>query len=131
MLLSDRRMHCSFSAIIERLFALAQRLNTMEFASVTAASPGLAALSNYFFIAGAGLLVVMTLAYLWYTIGSARLANKIEAAQARTRSQARKASKAASVAVAAEGGVTTLVKDDVVMREQDDGERPIALDRTI
>ena len=73
----------------------------------------------------------MTLAYLWYTIGSARLANKIELAQARRRSQARKASKAASVAVAAEGGVTTLVKDDVVWREQDDGEKPIALDRTI
>ncbi len=103
----------------------------MEFSSVTAASSGLASLSNYFFIAGAGLLVAMTLAYLWYTIGSARLANKIELAQARTRSQARKASKTASVAVAAEGGVTTLVKDDVVMREQDDGEKPIALDRTI
>jgi len=103
----------------------------MEFSLVTAASSGLAALSNYFFIAGAGLLVAMTLAYLWYTIGSARLANKIELAQARSRGQARKASKAASVAVAAEGGVTTLVKDDVVMREQDDGEKPIALDRTI
>src|SRR5690348_307050 len=106
----------------------------MEFSSVTAASPGvsgMAALSFYFFIAGSGLLVAMTLAYLWYTVGSARLANKIELAQARRRSQARKVSKVASVAAATEGGVTTLVKDDVVMREQDDGEKPIALDRTI
>src|SRR5579859_2408819 len=103
----------------------------MEFSLVTATSQGLAALSNYFFIAGAGLLVVMTLAYLWYTIGSARLANKIAVAQARTRSQAREASKAAPVAVASEGGVTTLVKDNIVMREQDDGEKPIALDHTI
>jgi cytochrome c-type biogenesis protein CcsB len=91
----------------------------------------MATVSFYFFIAGASLLVAMTLAYLWYTIGSARLANKIALAQARKRSQARKSSKAASVAAAAEGGVTTLVKDDVVMREQDDGEKPIALDRTI
>lgn len=103
----------------------------MELLSVTAVSPGLTALSNIFFIAGAGLLVAMTFAFLWYTVGSARLANKIEVAQARSRSQARKASKAASIAVAAEGGVTTLVKDDVVMREQDDGEKPIALDGRI
>src|ERR1700726_3750616 len=104
----------------------------MEFSSVAAASSGLtglATLSNYFFIAGAGLLIAMTLAYLGYTIGSARLANKIEGWQG--HSQARKANKAASVAVAAEGGVTTLVKDDVVMREQADGEKPIALNRGI
>ena len=106
----------------------------MEILSITATSSGLsgmASLSFYFFIAGAGLLVAMTLAYLWYTVGSARLANKIELTEARRRSQARKASKAASVAVSAEGGVGTLVKDDVVMREQADGERPIALNRGI
>ncbi len=106
----------------------------MEFSSVAAASSGLsglATLSNYFFIAGAGLLIAMTLAYLWYTIGSARLANKIAVARSQGRSQARKAGKAAPVAVATEGGVTTLVKDDVVMREQADGEEPIALNRGI
>jgi cytochrome c-type biogenesis protein CcsB len=106
----------------------------MEFSSIAAVSSGLtglATLSNYFFIAGAGLLIAMTLAYLWYTIGSARLANKIEAAQTQRRSLGRKASKAAPVAVAAEGGVSTLVKDDVVMREQVDGEKPIALNRGI
>jgi cytochrome c-type biogenesis protein CcsB len=104
----------------------------MEISSIAAAASGLtglATLSNYFFIAGAGLLIAMTLAYLWYTIGSARLANKIEVAQAQRRSQARNASKTASVAVAAEGGVSTLVKDDVVKREQADGEEPIALNR--
>jgi cytochrome c-type biogenesis protein CcsB len=101
----------------------------MEFSSVAAASSGstgLATLSNYFFIAGAGLLVAMTLACLWYTVGSARLAKKVAVARAQRRSQARKA---AQVAAAVEGGVTTLVKDDVVMREQVDGEEPIALDR--
>ncbi|HEU0000247.1 MAG TPA: c-type cytochrome biogenesis protein CcsB [Ktedonobacteraceae bacterium] len=108
----------------------------MEFASVTATVTGLSGLatvSNYFFIAACGLLVAMTLAYLWYAIGSARLANNIAVAEAKRRSQARKAkaSKAATVAVAAEGGVTTLVKDDVVMREQADGETPIALNRGI
>src|ERR1700681_2671148 len=103
----------------------------MQFLSVAAASSGLATLSNYFFIVGAGLLIAMTLAYLWYTIGSDRLANKIEVAQAQRRSQARKASQAASAAVATEGGVSTLVKDDVVMREQADGEKPIALNRGI
>src|ERR1700688_3964047 len=111
MLLSDIRYIIPFSAIIERLFALAQRLN-MEFSSVAAASSGLTGLvtlSNYFFIAGAGLLIAMTLAYLWYTIGSARLASHIEVAQAQRRNQASKTSKTASVAGAAEGGVTTLV----------------------
>jgi cytochrome c-type biogenesis protein CcsB len=106
----------------------------MQFLSVAAASSGLtglATLSNYFFIAGAGLLIAMTLAYLWYTIGAARLASHIEVAQAQRRSQARKASKTAPVAVAAEGGISTLVKDDVVMREQADGEKPIALNRGI
>ncbi len=104
----------------------------MEFSSVAAVPSGLtglATLSNYFFIAGAGLLVAMTLAYLWYTIGSVRLANKIAIARVQRSGQARKAGKAASVTVAAEGGVTTLVKDDVVMREQVDGEEPIALNR--
>ncbi len=107
----------------------------MEFSSVTAALSGLAGLatlSNYFFITAAVLLVAMTLAYLWYTIGSARLANTVAVAQAQTRGQARKAGKAAAAAVGADGGVTTLVKEDnVVMREQADGEKPIALNRGI
>src|SRR5713226_3874485 len=133
MLLSDVR-HMVFSVIIERIFALMQRFN-MEFSSVTTTLSGLAGLatiSNYFFITAAVLLVAMTLAYLWYTIGSARLANTVAVAQAQTRGQARKAGKAAAAAVGADGGVTTLVKeDDVVMREQADGEKPIALNRGI
>ena len=106
----------------------------MQFLSVAAASSsglaGLATMSNYFFIAAVCLLIVMTLVYLWYTIGSARLAKNVAVAQAKARSQKRsQASKAGKAAVAAagdSGGVTTLVKSDVVMREQTDGEKPIA-----
>src|SRR2546421_739664 len=47
----------------------------MQFLSVTASSgvSGLATMSNYFFTTAVCTLVVMTLAYLWYTIGSVRL----------------------------------------------------------
>ncbi|HVB76145.1 MAG TPA: c-type cytochrome biogenesis protein CcsB [Ktedonobacteraceae bacterium] len=104
----------------------------MQLSSLTAAlSPGLASLptlSNYFFIAASCSLVIMTLAYLWYTFGAARLANKLAVEQASSRRRVQ----AGAAAVAVEGGgVTTLVKDDVVMREQADGEKPIALNRNI
>jgi cytochrome c-type biogenesis protein CcsB len=104
----------------------------MEFSSVTATLSGLtdlATLSNYFFVTAACLLVAMTLAYLGYTIGSARLAKNVAVEQAQKRSQTGKVSKA--TAVGGDGGVTTLVKNDVVMREQADGETPIALNRGI
>ncbi|HLH63725.1 MAG TPA: hypothetical protein VKV20_18765, partial [Ktedonobacteraceae bacterium] len=92
-------------------------------------SPGmqeLGSLSNYLFTSAFVMLVVMTLAYLWYTLGSARFARElaVEHAQARSSSKA-KSGKAAL----AGGGVTTLVRSDVVLHEQPDGERPIALNR--
>lgn len=108
----------------------------MQFLSVTA-SPGLsglANLSNYFFTAAVCLLVVMTLAYLWYTIGSARLSQRLAVERVRSRSLAQKAGKAGKTGKAAassgeDGGVTTMVKSDVVLHEQADGEKPIALSR--
>ncbi|HLX58108.1 MAG TPA: c-type cytochrome biogenesis protein CcsB [Ktedonobacteraceae bacterium] len=91
-------------------------------------------MSDYFFVAAACLLVVMTLAYLWYTISSARLAKNLAVAQVLAQSQRRgQASKAkvAAAVVGESGGVTTLAKSDVVMHEQADGEKPIALNRGI
>jgi cytochrome c-type biogenesis protein CcsB len=73
------------------------------------------------------MLVVMTLAYLWYTLGTARFAKElaVERVQARSHTKASKAGKAAI----AGGGVTTLERSDVVLHEQPDGEQPIALNR--
>src|SRR5579883_1822272 len=92
-------------------------------------SPGtqeLGSLSNYLFTSAVVMLVVMTLAYLWYTLGSARFAKElaVEGAQARSAIKAR-----AGKAALAGGGVTTLVRSDVVLHEQPDGEQPIALNR--
>ncbi|HEX6479383.1 MAG TPA: c-type cytochrome biogenesis protein CcsB [Ktedonobacteraceae bacterium] len=90
-------------------------------------SPGiqeLGTLSNYLFTSAAVMLIVMTLAYLWYTLGSARFAKKL----AVERVQARSRGKAVKAAIAG-GGVTTLVRNDVVLHEQPDGEQPIALNR--
>jgi cytochrome c-type biogenesis protein CcsB len=108
--------------------------------SLSASTPsgalaGLGVMSNYFFSAAAVMLVVMTLVYLWYTIGSARLAKQVEAERALARSsqakQAGKAARAAAAAGADDGNVGTLVKTDVVLHEQADGERPIALNRSL
>ncbi len=105
----------------------------MQFLSLTASSDlsGLALMSKYFFTAGLCMLIVMTLAYLWYTVGTVRLANQL--AVERVRSQSRgKASKASKSKVANNGGgVTTLVRSDVVLHEQPDGEKPIALNRNL
>src|SRR5579884_2044744 len=93
-----------------------------------AASPalsGLAVVSQYFFTAALCMLAVMTLVYLWYTIGAARLAKQVAIERVRSRGKASKASKVASES----GGVTTLVKSDVILNEQADGEKPIALSR--
>ena len=53
----------------------------MQFLSLTASSEltGLALMSKYFFTAALCMLIVMTLAYLWYTVGSARLAKQLAA----------------------------------------------------
>jgi cytochrome c-type biogenesis protein CcsB len=103
----------------------------MQLLFITATiSPGtqeLGSLSNYLFTSAVVMLVVMTLAYLWYTLGAARFAKElaVERVQARSRGKASKAGKAAI----AGGGVTTLVRSDVVLHEQPDGEQPIALNR--
>ncbi len=128
----------------------------MQLLSIVATSgaSGLGTASLYFFSAGLCMLVVMTLAYLWYTIGTARLAKEIE--QETSGSQAiSKTSGRAGVAVrslrasgAAGTGVTgvatlapTVTADmagtggpgattpvsKLVLHEQPDGEAPIAL----
>jgi cytochrome c-type biogenesis protein CcsB len=84
----------------------------------------LGTLSNYLFTSAVVMLIVMTLAYLWYTLGAARFAKEL----AVERVQARRRSKATKAAIAG-GGVTTLVRNDVVLHEQPDGEQPIALNR--
>jgi cytochrome c-type biogenesis protein CcsB len=110
------------------------QLLSLTASTATGASSGLAVMSNYFFSTAAVMLVVMTLVYLWYTIGSARLATQAETGQIRARSsrssQAKKAGKVASAAAGSDGGsVGTLLKTDLVLHEQADGERPIALNR--
>ena len=91
-----------------------------------AASPGgLAALSQDLLVGGIGLIAVMTLAYLSYTVGSVRLAKKLALERAVSR---KKVGKGASVA-SASGGVATLTRSDVILHEQPDGEEPIALNR--
>jgi cytochrome c-type biogenesis protein CcsB len=100
----------------------------MQLLSITAASPGLqelGSLSSYLFTSALVMLVVMTLAYLWYTVGTARFAKQLAVEGVQAKSSA-KASKVAKAAVAA-GGVTTLVRNDVVLHDQPDGEQPIAL----
>jgi len=69
----------------------------MQFSSVTAspAVSGLATMSNYFFTTAVCMLVVMTLAYLWYTIGSVRLSQRVAVERARSRSLAQKQAKQA------------------------------------
>ncbi|MBA2285202.1 MAG: c-type cytochrome biogenesis protein CcsB [Ktedonobacteraceae bacterium] len=105
----------------------------MEFLFITGgtstALQGLATLSKYLFTAGLCMIVVMTLAYLWYTIGSARLAGQVASERRRGQSRA-KAGKGGKVAAdGANGGVATLVRSDVVLNEQPDGETPIALNQ--
>jgi cytochrome c-type biogenesis protein CcsB len=103
----------------------------MQFLSLTASSDltGLALMSKYFFTAALCMLIAMTLAYLWYTIGTVSLANKL--ALERVRGQSRgKSIKASKSLVANNGGVSTLVHS-VVLHEQPDGEKPIALNRNL
>jgi cytochrome c-type biogenesis protein CcsB len=124
----------------------------MELLSITATSgaSGLGTVSLYFFSAGLCMLVVMTLAYLWYTIGTARLAKAVaqETSAGSAAGKISKGSRKSSAAVsttratnAARAGVATLAPapaatadmevttpaSGVVLHEQPDGEAPIAL----
>ena len=105
----------------------------MQLLSLTASAEltGLALMSKYFFTAALCMLIVMTLTYLWYTIGTVRLAKQVieEHAQSRSRTKTSKASK--SNVTNDGGGVTTIVLSNVVLHEQPDGERPIALNRNL
>jgi len=88
-------------------------------------------MSKYFFTAGLCMLTVMTLAYLWYTVGTVRLANQLAVERVRSQSHS-KASKANKSKVAIDGGgVSIMVRSDVVLHEQPDGEKPIALNRNL
>src|SRR6266487_205115 len=105
----------------------------MQFLFLTASSDltGLALMSKYFFTAGLCMLTVMTLAYLWYTVGTVRLANQLAVERVRSQSHS-KASKANKSKVAIDGGgVSIMVRSDVVLHEQPDGEKPIALNRNL
>jgi cytochrome c-type biogenesis protein CcsB len=99
----------------------------MHLLSLAATFGGLAAFSEYSLFAGMGLVVVMTLVYLGYTLRSARLARKLATERVISR-KVSKTSKAGNVA-AEQGGVATLVRDEVILNEQPDGEEPIALNR--
>lgn len=88
---------------------------------------GLTALSQDLLIAGMGFIVVMTLAYLSYTVGSARLARKLAVERIASRQGARSGKKVQVSGV--DSSVATLVRSDVILHEQPDGEEPIALNR--
>ena len=95
--------------------------------AVAAASSGLPGISQGLLYAGMGLVVVMTLAYLSYTIGTVRLAQNVASELAAQRRSA-KASKSKQVAKES-SSVATLARPDVILHEQPDGEEPIALNR--
>src|SRR2546421_2629533 len=105
----------------------------MQLLSLTASAEltGLALMSKYFFTAALSMLIVMTLAYLWYTIGTVRLAKQVavERVQSRSRTKSNKVSKGNITNEG--GGVTTIVLSDVVLHDQPDGEKPIALNRNL
>ncbi|WP_069803616.1 c-type cytochrome biogenesis protein CcsB [Thermogemmatispora onikobensis] len=102
--------------------------------SGTAALQGLATLSKYLFTTGLCMIGVMTAAYLWYTIGTARLARQVASEEQRQRGKGKLAQgskRAAAVAAGSEGGVATLVRSEVILNEQPDGEQPIPLNRSL
>src|SRR5436305_7332491 len=107
----------------------------MQFLSFTIAPSsmdGLATMSKYFFSGGLCTAVVMTLIYLWYTIGSARLARRLALAEQKSSTVA-STQKAASHAKLGdgEGSVATLTRSDIVLHEQPDGEKPIPLNLSL
>jgi cytochrome c-type biogenesis protein CcsB len=119
--------------------------------AATSGTSGLGTASVYFFSAGLCMLVVMTLAYLWYTIGTARLAKAVGLEKSGSQVVSKTNGKVAVPSVHAAGaagagatGVATLTPvvaadmtvseaetikpaSDVVLHEQPDGEAPIAL----
>jgi cytochrome c-type biogenesis protein CcsB len=97
--------------------------------AIAAASSGLPGISQGLLYTGMGLIVVMTLVYLSYTVGMARLARRVALEQAASRRKAR-ANKNKQVASEG-GGVATLEQTDVILNEQPDGEEPLALNRTL
>src|SRR5205809_908574 len=91
---------------------------------------GLATISQYLFTIGLCTSIVMTLAYLWYTIGTARLAKQL--AQAKQQSNTAANTKKTTIqAQLSEGGVATLTRSDIVLHEQPDGENPIPLNLSL
>jgi cytochrome c-type biogenesis protein CcsB len=78
-----------------------------------------------------GLVVLMTLAYLSYTLGSVRLAKKVALARAASRKSAKAKAEKSAQAAGEGGGVATLTRADVILNEQPDGEEPIALNRAL
>lgn len=90
---------------------------------------GLPALSQGLLYAGMGLIVLMTLAYLAYTVGAARLARKVASERAVSRRSAKARTGQSKQAASSDGGVATLTRTDVILHEQADGEEPIALSR--
>jgi cytochrome c-type biogenesis protein CcsB len=87
------------------------------------ATGNLATYSQYFLVSGIGLILLMGLIYLWYTLGSARLARQVEAIQVAAKNTSSKRTQQARASVA------TLEKSEVILHEQPDGEEPIALNR--
>lgn len=92
---------------------------------------GLPAISQGLLYTGMGLVVLMTLAYLSYTLGSARLAKSVALELAVNRKSARTIAGKNNQAVSAGGGVATLARTDVILHEQPDGETPIAMNRVL
>lgn len=106
---------------------------------------GLVTASTYFFTTGLCMLIVMTLAYLWYTLGTARLAKRLALAKigegkqtngtASTTVGARliapQTNATASTSVGRDNTTATLLRSEVVLHEQPDGERPIALNGSL
>ena len=103
----------------------------MHLSSIAAAatSSGLPAISQGLLYAGMGLIVVMTLAYLSYTIGSARLAQRIASERMAQRRSAKVKAGKSNQTAGESSNVATLARTDVILHEQPDGEEPIALNR--
>src|SRR5579885_1605862 len=120
--------------------------------TVTSGASGLGTASLYFFCAGLCMLVVMTLAYLWYTIGTVRLSKAVAqetsaSPAAGSKTTGKRAASTVRAASAGATGVATLAPtvaaemtgavpatgetataaSDLVLHEQPDGETPIAL----
>ncbi len=81
-----------------------------------------ATISQYLFTAALLTLVLMTWAYILYTVGSARLAKQLDGT-----AEVAASSSNHSLLASAASGVATMARDHVILHEQPDGERPIPL----